>query len=106
LPFKDFNEYILTNPQIAPKLPQALKHYFFRLEIPNPEINSIAIINQTIDKQKNPNKLPLIFDIDVIIESEYNIDEDRIWEDFNKLRNYKNQIFFNSTTEKAKELFR
>lgn len=106
LPFKDFKEYILTNPQIAPKLPQTLKHYFFRLEIPNPEIDSIAIITQTIDKQTHPKKIPMIFDIDVIIESEYNIDEDKMWEDFNKLRNYKNQIFFNSITEKAKELFR
>jgi len=29
-----------------------------------------------------------------------------MWEDFEKLRDFKNDIFFNSVTEKAKELFR
>ena len=106
LPIEDLEDYILTNPKIAPGLPQTFGHYFMRLEIHNPKIDSIAIITQTIDRQKKPGKLPLIFDIDTILESEYNIDEERMWQDFDKLRDYKNQIFFESTTNKAKELFR
>ena len=38
-PFDDFSEYILTNPQIAPELPQSLSHFLMRIEIPNNEIS-------------------------------------------------------------------
>lgn len=105
-PISDFNEYILINLQIAPGLPQAINHFLIRLEIPKPEINSIAIITQTLDKPSNSNRIPLIFDIDTMINSDYSINEDRMWEDFEKLRNYKNEIFFESITDKTKELFR
>ena len=106
IPFADFNEYILTNPHIAPGLPQALSHLFMRIEIPNDEIGAIAIITQTTQKPTESNKLPLIFDIDVIKKANYTEEMSELWSDFNKLRNFKNDIFFNSITDKTKELFK
>lgn len=106
LPFDDFSEYILTNPQIAPGLPQALSHFLMRIEIPNDEIEAIAIITQTMQKTTKSQKLPLIFDIDIIKTGNYSKKESEIWNDFNLLRHFKNEIFFNSITEKTKELFK
>ncbi|MBC8232132.1 TIGR04255 family protein [bacterium] len=106
LPFDDFSEYILTNPQIAPGLPQALSHFFMRIEIPNNEIGAIAIITQTMQKQTETQILPLIFDIDVIKTVCYTGKISDMWNDFNLLRRFKNEIFFNSITEKTKELFK
>jgi len=106
IPFADFSEYILTNPQIAPGLPQAVSHFFMRIEVPNSEIDAIAIITQTIQKLTGSQKLPLIFDIDVIKEVNYSGELLEIWDDFEKLRIFKNEIFFNSITEKTKELFK
>ena len=106
LPFKDFSEYLLTNPQIAPNLPQAVSHFFMRLEVPNPDIEATAIITQTMDKPTTAQRLPLILDIDVFRITEYLGKAENMWEDFEKLRDFKNDIFFNSVTEKAKELFR
>jgi uncharacterized protein (TIGR04255 family) len=104
LPIKDFSEFILTNPQIAPGLPQAVSHFFMKLELQNEAIPAIASIIVTMDKQTKPNKLPLILDIDVSRNNDYeNMAE--MWSDFEKLRNLKNEIFFKSLTEKAKELF-
>ena len=105
-PFKDFNEYILTNPQIAPKLPQAVSTFFMRLEIPNYDIPAKAILIQTMEKPTQDKKLPLILDIDVMRENEYIRNMDDVWADFENLRDFKNEIFFNSITDKAKELFR
>lgn len=105
-PFKDFNEYILTNPQIAPNLPQALSTFFLRLEIPNYDIPAKAILIQTMEKPTQDKKLPLILDIDVIRENEYIRNMDDVWTDFESLRDFKNEIFFNSITDKTKELFR
>ena len=105
-PFADFSEYILTNPQIAPGLPQALAHFFMRIEVPNDEIGAIAIITQTLQKPTESQKLPLIFDIDVVKRNNYTGDMTEIWPDFERLRAFKNAIFFNSITEKTKELFK
>ncbi len=106
LPFKDFSEYLLTNPQIAPNIPQAVSHFFMRLEVPNPDIEATAIITQTMDKPTTGQRLPLILDIDVFRITEYLGKAEDMWEDFEKLCDFKNDIFFNSVTEKAKELFR
>lgn len=105
LPFNDFSDYLFTNPQIAPNLPQAVSHFFMRLEVPNPDIEATAIITQTMDKPTTAQRLPLILDIDVFRITEYLGKAEDMWEAFEKLRDFKNDIFFNSVTEKAKELF-
>jgi uncharacterized protein (TIGR04255 family) len=106
LPMRDFSDYILTNPQIAPGLPQALSGLFMRLEIPEPTVDATGIVILVLDKPKQPEKLPLIFDIDVFRKISYPEDTDAIWAEFEKLRGFKNRIFFKSLTEKTKELFR
>ena len=105
-PFNNFNEYILTNPQIAPNLPQAVSNFFMRLEIPSPDIDALAIITQTIDsKYSDFSKVPLILDIDVIHSRELKPNDEKIWSIFEELHVFKNEIFFNSITEKARGLF-
>ena len=51
-------------------------------------------------------KLPLIFDIDVWKLTNYKSDDEEMWKEFEKLRKFKNDVFFNSITEKTKELFK
>lgn len=106
LPIKDLKEYILTTPEIAPKLPQGLAYFFMRLDIPNPDTGATAIITQTMENPTENQRLPLIFDIDVFQNTTYIGNKTEIWEEFEKLRSFKNDLFFNSITEKAKELFK
>lgn len=105
LPIDSFKEYILTTPEIAPDLPQGLSQFFMRLIIPDSEINAIAVITQTMEEPKG-GYLPYIFDIDVFKEQAYDVAGTEMWNDFEKLRMFKNGIFFKSTTDKAKELFK
>lgn len=106
LPIKDFKEYILTNPEVAPKLPQSLAHFFMQIVMPNQEIEASAIITETMEPPTENQRLPLILDIDVFKERVYVDDKEEIWNDFEKLRVFKNDIFFNSITDKTKELFK
>lgn len=106
MPLGDFNEYIITTPEIAPGLPQELSQFFMRLEVPNPSIQAMAIISQTMAAVTEDYRLPLILDIDVICETDSGCEEAEIWDKLEQLRIFKNDIFFNSTTAKAKELFR
>ena len=77
-----------------------------RIEVPNDEIGAMAIITETLQKPTELGKLPLIFDIDVVKRDSYTGDMTEIWPDFEQLRAFKNAIFFNSITEKTKELFK
>lgn len=105
LPLKDFKEYILTTPEIASNLPQGLSGFFMRLVIPQEKSKSTAIVTETIEPPQE-NRLPLIFDIDVFREAPFDPTGLEIWEGMEQLRQLKNEIFFNSVTEKAKELFK
>ncbi len=105
LPLKDFEEYILTFPHLPPNLPQALAQFLMQLVIPNAEIEANAIITLAIERAAGQ-KLPLIFDIDVSRDAVYVDSKEEIWNDFEKLHIFKNDIFFNSITDKTKELFK
>jgi len=105
LPFKTFKEYVLTTPDIAPALPQGLAQFFMQLVIPNQDTEATAVINQTMETPTDQ-RLPLIFDIDVFREVVYVDNKEEMWAEIEKLRKFKNDIFFNSITEKTMELFK
>lgn len=106
IPLGDFSEYILTNPQVAPGLPQGLAQFFMQLVLPNNDIGATATIVQTMEKPTPEDKLPLILDIDVWRLAKYTDNTATMWDEFEKLRDFKNNIFFSSITDKAKELFK
>ncbi|MBI4833754.1 MAG: TIGR04255 family protein [Planctomycetes bacterium] len=106
-PFNAFKEYILTIPEIAQGIPNGLSEFLMRLVIPMPEMETTAIITETIDKMDNKTtKLPLIFDIDVYKMKPFEPSSDNIWTEMEHLHKFKNDIFFNSLTDKTKELFK
>lgn len=107
LPFSDFKEYILTAPEVAKGIPQGLAGFFVRLAIPNEEIGATAIVIETMEPIKpDTNKLPLIFDLDVFKNISMPPDTEKIWVILNQLREYKNQVFDKSITDKTKGLFK
>lgn len=106
LPIRDLKDYILTTPEMAPELPQSLDSFFMRLVVRDPNSQAIAIITLTMEQIKENKALPLIFDIDVFREAVFDSKNNEIWSTMEQLRDLKNNIFFKSITEKAKELIR
>jgi uncharacterized protein (TIGR04255 family) len=106
LPFRDFKDYILTTPEIAPGLPQGLARFFFQLAMPIAEIPALAIITETMEPVTETKRLPFILDIDVVREAAFDVNGQQAWATLDKLHDVKNDIFFKSITPKAKELFR
>lgn len=105
LPIKDFSEYLSAPPTVPPELPQGVPSFFSRVVILNPEIEVTAIITQVLEPAIDPNAAPIILDIDAFRSNPDGITEEETWILLDKLREFKNQIFFSSITDKAKELF-
>lgn len=107
LPFNDFREFVATAPDIAQALPQGLSGLFMRLEIPHPQRELLAIVTETLQPAiDDGRRLPFIFDIDIVREGAIDPGASAIWDTFEAMREYKNEIFFESMTIKARDLFR
>jgi len=73
--------------------------------LPQPNLRAVAIVTETIEPPSENSKiLPLIFDIDVFSDASYEVGGNEMWSAFEELRLLKNKIFFESITEKTKEL--
>lgn len=107
LPFNDFKEYLLTVPEIAPGLPQGLSSFFFRVVIPVDQAEAFATITETIvEGEVSKGVVPVILDIDVFRMGTFPIVAEKLWPAFGRLRELKNDLFFKSLTDKAKDLFK
>jgi len=102
LPFGDFNEFLTSSPSMPPKLPQALSSFFTRVVIPEPKTGAIAIVTQSLESAVSPSVAPILLDIDVFVERQFESPEE-VWAMLGKLREIKNLIFFESVTDKALE---
>jgi uncharacterized protein (TIGR04255 family) len=109
VPFGDFRDYILTSPEIAPGLPQGLAHYLLRLVMPHPEhpglVASVISSMEAVTTVEGRAVLPVIFDIDVFQEVDLDPEDSNVWGILGDIRQYRNEIFFKSMTDKALELF-
>lgn len=104
----NLKDYIRTTPEVSSDLPVTIVDQFMRLVIVHEKyLPSQAIVTQTIDKNSDHNILPIILDIDVFQEVSVSPeDNDKIKSFFEEnLRSFRNEIFFRSITDKAKELF-
>jgi len=103
IPFESFTEFFHTRIEIASGLPQSLANLYVQLTLPNEELGALAIITQTVN---NPTQetVPFIFDIDVQKYQDFSNNVDEMWSTFNRLRDFKNEIFFKSITEKTKKM--
>ncbi|MEK6691493.1 MAG: TIGR04255 family protein [Nitrospirota bacterium] len=100
----DFDDYLTAGPIVPKGLPQGLSSFLTRMVINDPAIDSAAIITQAFEQIVNPKFVPIILDIDVFKQREV-MSEEEAWQTLEVLRHFKNEIFFASITDKAKELF-
>jgi uncharacterized protein (TIGR04255 family) len=109
LPLGDFRDFCPLFPDLPPGVPQSLNEFFMRFSAPVPgTANTMSVITTTFEiPTPGETKLPLILDIEVFENFDlFAPDTDLIWQKLDRLRAAKNDIFFASVTEAAKDLFR
>jgi uncharacterized protein (TIGR04255 family) len=106
LPLGDFKEYLRTVPEVSPDLPQGLARYFMQLAIPQDDIKSMVLLNETIIEPAAQNVVSIVLDIDIFRAAELPTEEEAVWGFLEELRARKNEVFEACITDKARELFK
>ncbi|MCP4251409.1 MAG: TIGR04255 family protein [bacterium] len=105
LPWKDYRDWVRTLPEIAPLLPQGLSGFLMRLNIPFEEPPGFVIVTQAVEPGDHSEYVPLIFDIDAFLLEDFDPGDQGFWHRFEDLREIKNRVFFESITDRTKELY-
>ena len=100
----DLDQYFRTGPKVAPELPQVMKTYFLRLELPMADPNSILIITQTAVPPTKPGFLATLLDLDAVMQN-LDFNSDAAWKTIDELREHKNQAFEACITDLTRELY-
>ncbi len=105
MPIRDFGDYLTAPPLVPEGLPQGVSSFLTRVVIHEPSVGANAIIIQALE-QVSTDVAPVILDIDVFKLQPEGVEEKEAWDIIEKLRHFKNQIFFQSITDKLKEMYK
>ena len=105
MPIKDFDDYLTAPPTVPEGLPQGVSSFLTRTVIHEPSFGANAIITQALE-QVDTDVAPVILDIDVFKLESKGIVEKDAWEIMEKLRRFKNKVFFSSITDDLKEMYK
>ena len=91
---------------IPPELPQTISGFLTRVTIHDSETDMAAHIAQALEAGATGKQAAAILDIDAFLQREFaNMGDPAIKQTFNRLRELKNRIFFNSLPEQTLRRF-
>ncbi|OGA37728.1 MAG: hypothetical protein A3G24_02805 [Betaproteobacteria bacterium RIFCSPLOWO2_12_FULL_62_13] len=101
LPVNDFEEYLTAAPRVPDALPQGVGSFLTRVVINEPRKGFTGIIIQALEGIVDPGTITILLDIDASKETDFDADGVGAWRTVEELRNFKNDIFFRSVTDKT-----
>lgn len=104
LPMSDFGDYLSCPPEIPAGLPQALSSFLMRIVLPHPANGATAVLTQALESP-SPTHAPIVLDIDVFKDVELTCACDACWPQLDALREFQNEIFFRSLTDKTRAMY-
>jgi uncharacterized protein (TIGR04255 family) len=104
---QDFSDFLTAAPDVPRALPQTLMSFMQRVVIAHPEIKAITILTQLLEPNAAAaiDKVPVILDVDVQCQEQFDPGDPGMWECLERLRELKNAAFFESITETAAVLY-
>lgn len=104
---QDILELITTEPRFPKGIPELLSGFETTVYLPL-EANSGAVIRQRLEPPLSPDQkgVQFVLDIDAFYQAEKGVEESRIWEVLEALRERKNAIFFGTVTDKGLEPYK
>lgn len=104
----DFKDFLKTFIEVSAETPNnGFSNYFLRVELPQNDLNAIAVVQQGILPRDNPGRtsfVPVLMEIAIHRIAEIPQEETEIWNLLEQFRVRKNEIFAASLTDRMKEL--
>ena len=97
--------YFKLVPLIPSGMPFDIVSFDIQMQLPKPEFSLNSIIKVKMSSKKDSPSAHVVFDIDVFKIDDYGNNVIRIFKDLEVIRNYKNEIFFSTITDKMKLKF-
>lgn len=100
------DKYFNTFPMVGDALPSMLASAFMRLVIPHPERDDIRGVIVWATQPAGGDIISFIVDIEAMAQFTYPSNEESLlWDTMELLRQFRNQLFFESITEKTREMY-
>jgi uncharacterized protein (TIGR04255 family) len=99
----DLDEYLPAAPRVPPELPQVVAGFISRVVLPIPEDGLTAYVTLASDEVQQPTS-SVILDIDVFSQANLQPSWEAVAPVFEKIREWKNRIFFAHVNEKTVRL--
>jgi uncharacterized protein (TIGR04255 family) len=109
LPIRDFKDYFLTVPEIAPALPQALAGYFLQAQIPVQDLESMLVLTQTMVPPPEVGIGSIVLDLDLRRNGSPSLSSNNfegVWNLLEEFHALKNTYFEGCITDATRELIR
>jgi uncharacterized protein (TIGR04255 family) len=107
-PVQDWDEYLLMGPKIPALIDTGVDDFLMVLHLSDASVPAVAVVTQKSDTRAATSVIALLLDIEARSLQEFQCppERDALWEMVQRLRDYKNRLFFEGLTESAKEIFR
>ncbi|NOX43267.1 MAG: TIGR04255 family protein [Gammaproteobacteria bacterium] len=102
----ELSEYFNGAPVIPAGIPASIEKFITRTTVKNSDIDSSANITLAYEGVNKSEKASILLDIDVYEVLKLDVKEDGfLWDKFEEFHDFKNNIFFNSVTDKTLESY-
>ena len=103
-PSIELRDYFYLYPEIPKGIPQDVSGMFMQLQMPQKDLEGIAIINQAVVEPASPGTVSVLLDFDLFQVREYAPEDETIWHFLDKLRDRKNELFEACITDETRRL--
>jgi uncharacterized protein (TIGR04255 family) len=101
----DFREFLTAPPALPARLPQGFSSFLERIVFQDPATAASVVLTQAFEGVAGDGRFPVTVDIDAFRDRDFEPSDRQIWSYFDTLRELKNDVFFESITEKTARLY-
>lgn len=106
LPIPEFEEYLSRPPVVPDGIPELVSEFVSRIVAHDSASGASIVVIQALESVvPGSNILPVLLDIDVFKQANFDVNSNEYWKLLSEFRILKNTAFFGSITERTKELF-
>jgi len=105
-PMADPASFLRTMPLIGSGVGSTISNFYMQVEVPQPEIEGVAIITEATVDPPSPQRIAFVLDIDLWRTADLPQDESSLWELLGRMRRKKDDIFEACMTDRTREGFR